>query len=70
MREAKLLFLNENYFLQSLLQTPAHATKKTGAPQRPRFSDVSRDYNNGTINSATMLIILINGFTAGPAVSL
>jgi hypothetical protein len=26
--------------------------------------------NNGTIKSATMLMILINGFTAGPAVSL
>ena len=27
-------------------------------------------YNNGTINKATILIILISGFTAGPAVSL
>jgi hypothetical protein len=26
--------------------------------------------NNGTIKSATMLMILISGFTAGPAVSL
>jgi hypothetical protein len=26
--------------------------------------------NKGTINSATMLMILISGFTAGPAVSL
>jgi hypothetical protein len=26
--------------------------------------------NNGTINSATMLMILISGLTAGPAVSL
>ncbi len=27
-------------------------------------------YRNGTINSATMLMILINGLIAGPAVSL
>ena len=26
--------------------------------------------NNGTINKATMLMILMSGFTAGPAVSL
>ncbi len=27
-------------------------------------------YSQGTINKATMLMILINGLTAGPAVSL
>jgi hypothetical protein len=27
-------------------------------------------YNSGTISSATMLMILMSGFTAGPAVSL
>ena len=27
-------------------------------------------YNSGTISNATMLMILISGFTAGPAVSL
>ena len=31
---------------------------------------VNARYSNGTINKATMLMILINGFTAGPAVSL
>jgi hypothetical protein len=30
----------------------------------------SIDYSNGTISSATMLMILINGLMAGPAVSL
>jgi hypothetical protein len=31
---------------------------------------VAADYSNGTISSATMLMILINGLIAGPAVSL
>jgi hypothetical protein len=34
------------------------------------FYSCNPDYNNGTIISATMLMILISGFTAGPAVSL
>ena len=37
----------------------------------PRFSDdCPFDYSSGTISSATMLMILISGLTAGPAVSL
>ena len=34
-----------------------------------RFTQAT-DYSSGTINNATMLMILISGFTAGPAVSL
>ncbi len=30
----------------------------------------ARAYNKGTISKATMLMILMSGFTAGPAVSL
>lgn len=33
-------------------------------------SDMVVSYNSGTISSATILIILINGLMAGPAVSL
>ena len=35
-----------------------------------RFVSDVRYASNGTINSATMLMIFIKGFTAGPAVSL
>ena len=39
--------------------------------RRPVFERVNPDQcSRGTINKATMLMILINGFTAGPAVSL
>ena len=48
------------------------AAKTNGDPQvavRMWRSDAP-DYSNGTSSNATMLMILINGFTAGPAVSL
>ena len=34
------------------------------------FRQWAPDYSSGTISNATMLMILISGFTAGPAVSL
>jgi hypothetical protein len=44
---------------------------KENGPDRGRFSRADRyAYSIGTSNRATMLMILINGFTAGPAVSL
>src|SRR3970282_823311 len=36
----------------------------------PAFGQRISHYNNGTISSATMLMILISGLIAGPAVSL
>jgi hypothetical protein len=40
-----------------------HMRRLNGAAMR-------RNYSSGTIISATILMILINGFIAGPAVSL
>jgi hypothetical protein len=37
---------------------------------RRRAGVTARDYSSGTMSSATMLMILMSGFTAGPAVSL
>jgi hypothetical protein len=51
----------------------------TAAPQKNHgrvspavsfFAGLRLIYSSGTISSATMLMILISGFTAGPAVSL
>ena len=53
--------------------------KQKGRAKRPFFPDPlpsplprerESSYSSGTISSATMLMILISGFTAGPAVSL
>ena len=38
--------------------------------ERHRVRRLHDDYSNGTISSATMLMILISGLIAGPAVSL
>jgi hypothetical protein len=38
--------------------------------RRHRSGGAASDYSSGTSSSATMLMILIKGFTAGPAVSL
>ena len=39
-------------------------------PHDPKAVRCESDHNKGTIKSATMLMILMSGFTAGPAVSL
>jgi hypothetical protein len=51
---------------------PAASPCKTEIPPRRRDFCKSENvaYSKGTSSSATMLMILINGFTAGPAVSL
>ena len=48
-------------------QEPGNRNPATGAgfPYQSKYC-----YSNGIISSATMLMILIKGFTAGPAVSL
>jgi hypothetical protein len=52
-------------FRQPQPKTP----KKKGPRMRP-FPGNARNQSSGTISSATMLMILMSGFTAGPAVSL
>jgi hypothetical protein len=52
--------VNTELFVGMGSQPPAPAA---GAPLR-------RGYSSGTISSATMLMILISGLIAGPAVSL
>jgi len=52
---------------------PTGYTRERGAADGPYpflCAGVARHYNSGTISSATMLMILINGLMAGPAVSL
>jgi len=60
------------YGVVKKLQNKMNGQKKQGG-YPPCFCNNYFDrenYMNGTIISATMLMILINGFTAGPAVSL
>jgi hypothetical protein len=52
--------------------SPVHdgSINKKGGRSRP-FFPIEPSYTiNGTMSSATMLMILMSGFTAGPAVSL
>ena len=42
----------------------------SGSDPPGEFHQSARDYSNGTSSNATMLMILINGLIAGPAVSL
>jgi hypothetical protein len=49
-----------------LIPIPSPARGEGGEPKRERRAF----YKRGTINSATMLMILIMGLIAGPAVSL
>src|SRR5665213_4637815 len=46
------------------------ALVKRAARGGPCTQPKRKGYSSGTISSATMLMILISGFTAGPAVSL
>ena len=49
----------------------ARPANENGDPRAAVFVSQSRiAYSSGTISSATMLMILINGLIAGPAVSL
>jgi hypothetical protein len=49
----------------------AERKKKKGDRSRPSHEDSEKNHTiKGTIRSATMLMILMSGFTAGPAVSL
>jgi hypothetical protein len=48
----------------------AGSPNKKGGPWAAFFVWQIAAYNSGTIKSATMLMILMSGFTAGPAVSL
>jgi hypothetical protein len=46
-------------------------TNEKGSRSRPLENEFPEDHTiKGTTSSATMLMILISGFTAGPAVSL
>ena len=56
----------------SLRRGLTESANKNGGP-RPPFLDACSDarlYSSGTSSSATMLMILISGLIAGPAVSL
>ena len=44
--------------------------KTKGPPGGGPFGRREAGYSSGTMSSATMLMILMSGFTAGPAVSL
>ena len=60
-----------SHCLQNFMCGPPLAIGRNSVPtqkQAPRRSRAS--YSSGTISSATMLMILMSGFTAGPAVSL
>ncbi len=51
-------------------ETEAHGLSTVGVVLSASCGDAVPNYSNGTISNATMLMILISGFTAGPAVSL
>ena len=66
------IFLNFDKALRLLEQEKStkNRPKQKGRPQPPFPCHLSSAYISGTTSSATMLMILISGFTAGPAVSL
>jgi len=63
--------LSKKKALAGLLKGRRHRCRPRGGPGRKERIPATWDhFNKGTIKSATMLMILIKGFTAGPAVSL
>jgi hypothetical protein len=70
--EVRKLAVNGNFLFtfHSLLLTGFTRVAAGGPYERHRVHRLQNDYNKGTISSATMLMILISGLMAGPAVSL